>query len=97
VQTPVAQYLARILESVRPDDSGDVAAYIPELAVADPTPLAVALCMGDGTLYTAGDADLRFSIQSISKPFAYALALRDRGRDRVLESVGVEPSGDAFN
>uniref|UniRef100_UPI00397DA7D5 glutaminase n=1 Tax=Salmonella sp. SAL4448 TaxID=3159903 RepID=UPI00397DA7D5 len=41
--------------------------------------------------------DVRFTIQSISKPFAYALALRDRGLDRVLESVGVEPSGDAFN
>ena len=36
-------------------------------------------------------------MQSISKVFVYALALADRGRDRVLEQVGVEPSGDAFN
>src|SRR5699024_1375689 len=36
-------------------------------------------------------------IQSMSKPFAYALALRDRGVDAVLEKVAVEPSGDAFN
>jgi glutaminase len=38
-----------------------------------------------------------FPLQSISKVFAYAVALADRGRDRVLERVGVEPSGDAFD
>ena len=51
----------------------------------------------DGVLYTAGDAGTEFTIQSMSKPFAYALALRDRGVDAVLEKVAVEPSGDAFN
>ncbi|WP_308727278.1 MULTISPECIES: glutaminase [unclassified Arthrobacter] len=36
-------------------------------------------------------------MQSISRPFAYAAAIMDRGIDRVLESIGVEPSGEAFN
>ena len=51
----------------------------------------------DGVVYTAGDADAEFTIQSMSKPFVYALALRDRGIEAVLEKVEVEPSGDAFN
>ena len=38
-----------------------------------------------------------FTIQSISKPFVYALALDDAGVDGVLARVGVEPSGEAYN
>ena len=51
----------------------------------------------DGQLYTAGDHEVPFPLHSISKVFAYALALADRSREEVLERVGVEPSGDAFN
>jgi glutaminase len=51
----------------------------------------------DGELYHAGDHTHTFPLQSISKVFAYALALEDHGRDEVLRRVGVEPSGDAFN
>ena len=40
---------------------------------------------------------LSFSIQSISKAFVYAMAIADAGLERVLEKIGVEPSGDAFN
>jgi glutaminase len=96
MRSPVTEYLEQILQECGEDD-GAVADYIPELAAADPTPLAVALCTPDGTLYTAGEAERRFSIQSISKPFAYAMALQEHGIDAVLEKVGVEPSGDAFN
>jgi glutaminase len=51
----------------------------------------------DGELYRAGDHDVPFALQSISKVFAYALALVDRSRERVLARVGVEPSGEAFD
>jgi glutaminase len=40
---------------------------------------------------------LEFTIQSISKPFVLGMALEDQGRDKVLEHVGVEPSGNPFN
>lgn len=43
------------------------------------------------------DTQQPFTIQSISKPFTYGLALEDRGRDAVLAKIGVEPTGDAFN
>ena len=97
MQTPIADYLAEILEKVRDDDSGEVADYIPELAAADPTPLAVALCTTQGRIYSAGDDGHEFTIQSISKPFVYAAALQDRGVETVLDKVGMEPSGEAFN
>ncbi|GGR98640.1 hypothetical protein GCM10010284_34690 [Streptomyces rubiginosohelvolus] len=48
-------------------------------------------------MYGAGDIDTEFTIQSISKPLAYALALADRGFAPVLAKVGAEPSGEAFN
>ncbi|MBJ7452311.1 MAG: glutaminase [Blastococcus sp.] len=89
-------YLKEILDACG-DDAGALAGYIPELASADPDRLAVCLSTIDGTLYRAGDSGTQFSIQSISKPFVYALALTERGLDDVLESIGVEPSGEAFN
>src|SRR6202023_929180 len=38
-----------------------------------------------------------FTIQSISKPFVFALALDTLGADHVESAIGVEPSGDPFN
>jgi glutaminase len=51
----------------------------------------------DGELFGIGDQTVPFALQSLSKVFAYGLALADQGRKRVLQHVGVEPSGDAFN
>jgi glutaminase len=76
---------------------GMLADYIPELAAADPEKFGIALATVDGKLYAAGDTDHPFTIQSVSKAFVYCLALELVGRDAVLERVGVEPSGDAFN
>src|SRR5258708_29678665 len=50
-----------------------------------------------GAVYQVGDYLQPFTIQSISKPFVYGLALEDNGREAVLKKVGVEPTGDAFN
>lgn len=94
---PLPQYLSATLDRVREDTSGAVADYIPELAAADPDPLAVALCTATGHVYSAGDDGVEFSIQSIAKPFAYAVALQEVGVEKVLATVGMEPSGEAFN
>ena len=66
-------------------------------AAAQQNPFAISLATTDGEVFHAGEHDLPFALQSISKVFVYGLALEARGRDRVLERVGVEPSGDAFN
>lgn len=96
MQTPMIDYLHLLLESIA-EDAGEVAAYIPELAQADPNRLAVAVATLDGEVYVSGDAEHEFTIQSISKPFTYALAIADQGLGAVLERIDVEPSGDAFN
>lgn len=97
MEIPLPHYLSATLDRVRDDSSGAVADYIPELAAADPTPLAVALCTATGHVYSAGDDGIEFTIQSIAKPFAYAVALQEVGLDRVLATVDMEPSGEAFN
>ncbi|KAE8345539.1 hypothetical protein BDV24DRAFT_125304 [Aspergillus arachidicola] len=97
MKSPIPDYLRQVLEKARPDNSGKLASYIDVLAKADPSKMAVALSTVDGNLYSAGDDEVEFSIQSISKAFVYALAINDVGLPRVLEKIGVEPSGDAFN
>jgi glutaminase len=75
---------------------GKVATYIPELASVDPNRFGLAVALADGELYSVGDAEVPFSIQSISKVFTLALALGMVG-DKLWERVGREPSGNAFN
>ncbi|KAA9134945.1 glutaminase [Microbacterium caowuchunii] len=93
----VPDYLTDALADVEPNMQGELAGYIPELAAADPGRLGAVFATVDGEVHGAGDVDVTFTIQSISKPFVYALALSDRGFAPVLAKVGVEPSGEAFN
>src|SRR5699024_10240563 len=58
---------------------------------------AICLATMDGQVHCAGDSEWSFALQSISKVFSYGRALEIHGRERVLERVGVEPSGDDFN
>jgi glutaminase len=71
--------------------------YGPELAAGERDQFAISLVTTDGELHNVGDDQLRFALQSLSKVFAYGLALEDRGHEYVLQRVGVEPSGDKFN
>jgi glutaminase len=77
-------------------DRGEVASYIPELASADAGAFAIAVADADGHVAVGGDADVPFSIQSISKVFTLTLALGKVG-DRLWKRVGREPSGTPFN
>jgi glutaminase len=96
MRSPIPDYLAEVLNACGPD-RGNVADYIPELAAADPERLGICFATPDGAIYAAGDADVEFTVQSMSKPFVYALAIADRGLPAVLDKVDVEPSGEAFN
>ena len=97
MKTPLPDYLEHVLDECDGDDSGHLADYIPELANASPHRLALAMSTVDGEIYSVGDDDVEFTIQSMSKPFTYAYVLQQLGIDEVLEKVGVEPSGEAFN
>jgi glutaminase len=93
----LATLLPRLEAEMRADPNwGAVASYIPELARVDPEQFAIAVVTADDKLYQAGDADVRFSVQSITKVFTLAIAL-GRSGDQLWQRVGREPSGRAFN
>src|ERR1043166_4073237 len=95
--SPVEDYLRQLHAEYAPLKDGEAATYIPELAKANPDWFGICLVTASGAIYQAGDYLQPFTIQSISRPFVYGLALEDNGRAAVLKKVGVEPTGDAFN
>src|SRR5437773_4015377 len=95
--SPVLDYLEELHHRYAELSEGKVATYIPELAKANPRWFGICLVTAGGAIYEAGDSRQPFTIQSISKPFVYGIALEDQGRGEVLKKVGVEPTGDAFN
>lgn len=97
IRSPFRETLHRLTEDCREVTDGENATYIPSLADVDPDLWATAVMSPEGDLYAFGDVDHEFTIQSISKPLVYGLAIEELGLDTVLERVCVEPSGDAFN
>lgn len=93
----VQMALNQVYQQALPQNEGRLADYIPELARVDPDCFGLALMTTQGRLYTAGDVDVPFTIQSVSKAFSYCMALELAGASAVRARVGVEPSGDAFN
>ena len=76
---------------------GQVATYIPELSKANPDDFGISIVTSDGAAFETGDHHQPFTIQSISKPFTYGMALEEFGDEEVARRVSVEPSGDTFN
>ncbi len=90
--------LENILRQVRPlIGQGKVADYIPALATVDGSRLGIAICTVDGQLFQAGDAQERFSIQSISKVLSLVVAMRHYSEEEIWQRVGKDPSGSPFN
>ncbi len=75
---------------------GEVASYIPSLGTVPIDRFGISLATASGEVYSSGDSELPFSIQSISKVFALALVLAGDG-DRIWSRVYREPSGNPFN
>ena len=91
------QILETIYTEIQPYAlQGKQADYIPALAIVNPDQFGMCLHTVSGDAFAIKDADVRFSIQSISKVFGIALALSLKGED-VWKHVGKEPSGTAFN
>ena len=97
VSAPFLAVLNDLYSQYKSQTEGTLANYIPELAKVNPELFSICIVTVDGQSYQVGDDQQQFTIQSISKVFAYGLALEDHGRDYVLTRVGVEPTGDAFN
>lgn len=75
---------------------GKVADYIPALANVNPDKFGMCIVATNGELFMTGDAEERFSLQSISKVFALAMCFSLKGEE-LWRRVGKEPSGTAFN
>ncbi|WP_074464447.1 glutaminase [Escherichia coli] len=78
-------------------NGGQNADYIPFLANVPGQLAAVAIVTCDGNVYSAGDSDYRFALESISKVCTLALALEDVGPQAVQDKVGADPTGLPFN
>src|ERR1700735_1446183 len=94
---PLLRFLTTCHADFSAVTNGAVANYIPELGKADPDHFGISLTTLDGHVYEVGDSRIPFTIQSMSKPFVFALALDTLGAARVEKAIGVEPSGDPFN
>jgi len=84
-------------ERFRNDTNGKNADYIPYLARVDSKLFGIAIVTTDNQVLTMGDVKYSFSIQSISKVFTLALAMKELGADKVFDKIGSEPTGRAFN
>lgn len=78
-------------------DTGQVADYIPALAKVDPQLFGLCVVEVNGAVHTAGHTDVEFSIQSVSKPFVFALICQAIGEDEARDKLGVNSTGLPFN
>jgi glutaminase len=76
---------------------GKNADYIPILTETPSDLFGVVIVTKEGKVYSAGDVDYAFSIQSVSKPFTAALVMTEQGPEVLRDKIGVEPTGLAFN
>src|ERR1700731_5077366 len=96
-KSPLLPFLPACHADFAAENGGSVADYIPELGKADPTHFGISLATIDGHVYEVGDSRIPFTIQSMSKPFVFALALDTLGAEQVERAIGVEPSFFPFN
>ena len=89
--------LANIRERTRGGCEGVYYNIAPDVFKVDEDAHAICITTVDGRRYAVGDHDVPFLIQSISKVFAYGLALEDHGREVVLQNIDVEPSGNPYD
>ena len=89
--------LDKIYKAVQPYAGlGKNADYIPSLANVNPDKFGICIVTDKNQSFEVGDAEERFSLQSITKVFALAMCLSLKGEE-LWKRVGKEPSGTAFN
>lgn len=98
---PVAERVHALLteayELIKSNDEGAVSTVYPALARVPADLFGICVVATSGDLYTAGDAELEFTIMSVAKPFTFALVCEALGPGGVREKVGVNATGRLFN
>lgn len=93
----VQQLVAEAYQLFKSNDEGQNADYIPALAGARRDLFGLCVVGTNGNVHTAGDVDVEFSIQSVSKPFVFALVLQSVGEEEARNKLGVNSTGLPFN
>lgn len=93
----VDQLVIEAYQRFKDIDEGKVADYIPALARIPRNIFGVSVVEPNGAIHCAGDTDYEFSIQSISKPFVFALICQALGHEDAREKLGVNSTGLPFN
>lgn len=81
----------------KPNDDGTVADYIPALAAVPRDRFGICVVGTNGAIHGIGDTAYEFSIQSVSKPFVFALICQAIGEDAALDKLGANNTGLPFN
>lgn len=80
-----------------PERAGDVSTVYPALEAVNPDLFGIALLGTSGEEWEIGDARHEFTVQSISKPFVFALIAQEVGVESARELIGVNATGRPFN
>lgn len=101
IKTVNAQEIQALLtdafSAYKNNTGGKNADYIPFLKNIPSELGAIAIVTAKGDVYSVGDHDYRFAIESISKFCTLALALEEKGAEIVKEKIGTSPTGLPFN
>ena len=93
----VTDAVTEAYERYRPIEHGAVADYIPALASAAPELFGICVVGARGRFFEIGDVERSFSIQSVSKPFVFALVCEAIGGEPARQRLGVNSTGFPFN
>jgi len=93
----VSDVVTEAYEEFRLNRDGAVADYIPALASASPELFGISVVGAKGRFFEIGDAGTAFSIQSVSKPFVFALVCEAIGYESARRRLGVNSTGFPFN
>lgn len=93
----VQQLIAEAHARYKFNDEGVNADYIPALRSTRRDLFGICVVSTSGSSYAIGDADYEFSIQSVSKPFVFALVLQAIGEGEARLKLGVNSTGLPFN
>jgi glutaminase len=76
---------------------GELSNVYPALTQVPPDLFGICVVSTSGAVHATGDADVEFSIMSVSKPFVFALVCDRVGADEVHDLVGANATGRTFN
>jgi len=89
--------ITKIYNKLKNVSGGKNASYIPELEKVNPKLYAISIYTIDGQQFNIGDYKYEFAIESCSKVFTLALALKKYGIKYIKNKIGVFSSKKVFN